>query len=76
MAGAGCEDMAAAGSEGRRGVRMSLRLGAASVDAIVAVVDCDVYIVPFDFLVVDSDCDCDCSCFDRVGGAMCMYGRD
>lgn len=38
MPGAGCDDIAAAGSDGRRGVRMSLRFGAAIVEAILAVV--------------------------------------
>lgn len=37
MPGAGCEDMAAVGSEGRRGVRMSLRFGGATVEAMLAI---------------------------------------
>lgn len=38
MPGAGCDDMAAAGSEGSMGVRMSLRFGVGIVEAILAVV--------------------------------------
>lgn len=53
MPGAGCDDMAAAGSEGRRGVRMSLRFGAATVDAILADVLCDVFVLPQNVVVVD-----------------------
>lgn len=37
MPGAGCDDIAAAGSEGRRGVSMSRRFGAAIVEAILAI---------------------------------------
>lgn len=37
MPGAGCADMAAAGSDGRRGVRISRRFGAGMGDAILAV---------------------------------------